>query len=293
MNREPKRRRLPSHGTVIACVALFLSLCGSGYAASRLADGVKVTCSASKSHKRVACSVVGTAVGTRGPQGPKGPIGTDGPPGPKGASGTDGNNGSPGGDGPTVFTQQPAYAADPTNMNTYLTAFSGPTPNRFGEEQFTVAEDTAVDNDRQSSVYIPLESTSQVGGTTTHLASVQFCINISPNSNTGYHGTSTVSLDTATVYELDEPKPAGGANTGTAAGPPAYSAPVTLAQQSYSGQVDIDDCPTVAASTPPVVDPTGYLYLELTVGLTTTGASGGQFGTNPIQFGRVTTTFTP
>jgi hypothetical protein len=284
MNPEPKRRRLPSHGTVIAYVALFLAVCGSGYAASRVGGGVKVTCRATRSHKRVACSVVGTTSGPRGPQGPKG---TDG------KNGTNGTNGNPGGDGPTVFTQQPAYAADPTNVSGYLIPFVGPTPNRFGEDQFTVAEDTAVDNDRQNSVYIPLQSTSQVGGTPTHLSSVQFCINISPNTNTSYHGTSTVSLDKATVYELNEPKPAGGANTGTAGSPPAYSAPVTLVQQSFSGQVDIDDCPTVTASTPPAVDPTGYLYLELTVGLTTTGAMSGQFGTNSIQFGRVTTTYTP
>jgi hypothetical protein len=232
----------------------------------------------------VACSVVGTTRGLRGPPGPKGASGTNG---------KNGTNGSPGGDGPTVFTQQPAYAADPTNVSGYLVPTPTPTPNRFGEEQYTIAEDTAKDADRQNSVYIPLQSTSEVGGTAAHLSSVQFCINISPNSNTSYHGTSTVSLDKATVYELNEPKPAGGANTGSAGGPPAFSAPVTLAQQSYTGQVDIDDCPTVTASTPAAVDPTGYLYLELTVGLTTTGAMSSQFGTNYIQFGRVTTTYTP
>ncbi len=74
-----------------------------------------------------------------------------------------------------------------------------------------------------------------------HLSSVQFCINISANTASLYPGKSVVSVDKATVYGVSEPKPAGGAGSGTAGGPPAYSAPVTLLTRSYSGQSQIDD----------------------------------------------------
>jgi hypothetical protein len=228
-----------------AYVALFFAVCGSGYAATRLTGGVKVTCRATRSRKHVSCSVVGTTAGPRGPQGPKGTDGTNG------VNGINGINGAPGGDGPTMFTQAPAL------------------------------------------VDMPLESPSEIGGSTAHVSSVQFCINISGNTNTSYTGGSSVSVDQATVYEAQEPKLAGGAGSGSASGAPAYSAPVPLLQQSYSGQTDIDDCLTASVSTPQAVAPDGYLYLVLTLGLTTDGAKSGQFGTNDIHFDRVTTTFTP
>lgn len=65
-----------AHATVIAYVALFLALVGSGYAAVRIASSapVKVRCSASRRGKRVSCQVVkGSGVGPRGLQGPPGP----------------------------------------------------------------------------------------------------------------------------------------------------------------------------------------------------------------------------
>jgi hypothetical protein len=83
------------HGTVVAWVALFIALGGSGYAAVTIASagGVKVRCSASRGHKKVGCKVVkGSGVG------PQGPRGVQGPPGPTGPSGA------------TTLTEPPGYS---------------------------------------------------------------------------------------------------------------------------------------------------------------------------------------
>jgi hypothetical protein len=283
MDRGPNKRRLPSHGTLIAYTALFLALCGSGYAATQIGGGVKVTCSATRAHKRVSCRVVGVA--SRGPQGPQGPTG---PRGPKGDTGTGGSG------GPTVFTQEPAYSRDGSQPHNFLTAVGSTTPDPYFEGELTYAEDRAVDDDVQNDLYVPLESPSRIAGGVAHISSVQFCINIGTNTNSSYAGQASVSLDKATVYELSEPKPAGGQGSGNSAGPPPYSTRVTLLQQTYMSQTQIDDCPTISAATPPAVNPDGYLVLALTVGLTTSGQDAGtQFGTVPIQLGRVTTTYTP
>ena len=281
-------RRLPSHGTVVAYLALFLVLGGTGYAATQIGNGVKVTCAAQRGHKHVACTVVGkTRPGPRGRTGPRGPTG------PRGLLGPRGPAGASGGDGPAVYTSQPAFTVDPQNQQNFLTPMGPANPNPYLEGQQTVAEDSNPANDLQNDVYMPLLSPSQLGGAALRLSSVQFCVNISPNSNVNYPGTSSVSVDKATVYEINEPKPAGGAGTGAAGGPPAYSPRVAMLQQTYTGQTQIDDCLTASASNPQTVNPNGYLVLAVTLGLTTSGKANNTFGTNYVQFGRVTTTFTP
>lgn len=281
MDREQRKlRRLPSHGTLIAFVALFVALGGAGYAATNIGGGVKVTCKAKHGRNHVSCAVVrGPAVGPRGPRGPQGPPGT------KGASG---------GSGPTTFTQEPAYTVDPSNNPNWLTAIGAPVPNRYLEEQYDIAQDSNPTNDVQNDIYMPLQSPSQIGGGSTHLSSVQFCINISANSNALYSGQSAVSVDKATVYELSEPNPNGGPGSGNSNGPPPYSQRTPLLQQSYTGQTQIDSCLTASTTSPQAIDPNGYLVLAVTLGLTTSGkTNAGYYGTNYVQLGRVTTTYTP
>jgi hypothetical protein len=253
---------------------------------SRLTAGakVKVRCSATQGHKRVACKVVG-----RTGDGPAGP------PGPRGAAGAPGAPGPPGNvlNGPTVLTQSPAYSADPSNNPGYLTPFQTGSPDRYYGQQYTYSADSNPENNLQNDVYMELLSPSEIGGSTMHISSVEFCIDISPNSNVGFHGTSNVSVDKATVYEINEPKPAGGANSGTPGPPLSYSAPVPLLQQSYSGETDINDCLTASTSAPVAIQPGGYLIFAITLGLTDSGTNNSTYGTNYIQFGRVTTTYTP
>jgi hypothetical protein len=74
---------------VVACMALFVCLGGTGYAATRLqAGGHQATLSSAKKHKR-----------HRGPTGPVGPQGLQGLPGAPGAVGPAGARGPAGADG--------------------------------------------------------------------------------------------------------------------------------------------------------------------------------------------------
>jgi Collagen triple helix repeat (20 copies) len=75
--------KLPSPAMIVACVALFAALGGTGYAAGNLVH--KATASAAKAK--------------RGPRGKRGPAGAQGPigaPGPKGATGAEGPQGPKG-----------------------------------------------------------------------------------------------------------------------------------------------------------------------------------------------------
>ena len=71
----------PSPALVIACLALFIALGGTGYAATHLTSGQR-SATASKAPKR----------GPRGPRGPKGPQGLQGVPGTPGAPGKPGSD---------------------------------------------------------------------------------------------------------------------------------------------------------------------------------------------------------
>ena len=239
MDRHQHRKiRLPTHGTAIAYVALFLALAGSGYAAKTVVNAVSSI-------------------------------------------------------GPTVITQPPAYTVDPHNNPNFLTPITTPTPNTYLEGQYTVAEDANPANNLQNDVYTLLQSPSRITGRVAHIKSVQFCINISANSNTNYPGQSSVKVAKATVYEVNEPNPAGGPGSGNANGPPPYGARVPLLQGTFTGLTQVKDCPTITASSPKAINRAGYLVLAVTVALTTSGSQNNTFGTNYVQLGRVTTTYTP
>jgi hypothetical protein len=81
---------MPSPAMVIACVALFVAMGGTGYAATQLANG-EGHAVASKKHKGKRGKR-----GPRGLQGPTGPTGPQGTPGPQGAKGATGATGAAG-----------------------------------------------------------------------------------------------------------------------------------------------------------------------------------------------------
>jgi len=86
-------KRLPSPAMVVACLALFVAMGGTGYAASQLAtDGEQAT--ASKKGKA-------KAKGKRGPAGPTGATGAAGAAGAAGAKGATGATGATGSTGAT------------------------------------------------------------------------------------------------------------------------------------------------------------------------------------------------
>lgn len=116
------RLRLPSPAMVVACVALFMALGGSGYAAARFVH------SAAKHKKSKAPSqktLIGAAVAKyfsahhgqfTGPTGASGPAGATGPTGATGTTGPNGlvgERGERGEVGPTGLASQSASVAGP------------------------------------------------------------------------------------------------------------------------------------------------------------------------------------
>jgi hypothetical protein len=270
------RTRL-NHTSVIAYLALFLALGGTGFAAQQIAHvsrsaPVKVRCSATRSGKHVGCKVVrGSGVGPRGLQGPRGL------PGPSGAPGS------------TTLTEPPAF-----------TVLGSPNPNIGvnGQGEGVNAEWQSNNIYSESTITTPapvtfrmyLLSPSALDGSATHLASVNFCYGLQ-DSSLGPSHDANVSITGATVVEYDEP---GGAPT---SGPiPVYTTPdATL----LSAQLNIttnstgdSSCQTVSAATPQAISSTGYLALEITASFTAP-TSGTPVYQGWLYFGRVTTTYAP
>jgi hypothetical protein len=103
------RRWQPSPAFVLAAIALFVSLGGTGYAVSRTGEPAAGT--ASKS------ATVGVVRGPRGPRGLRGPRGPSGPrglPGPQGNAGPKGDTGPAGLSASLVSDDLPAGTASET-----------------------------------------------------------------------------------------------------------------------------------------------------------------------------------
>jgi hypothetical protein len=91
--------KLPSPAMIVACVALFAALGGTGYAAGDLAH--QATASTAKTKPK------------RGPRGKQGPAGPAGPQGATGAAGAKGATGDKGAQGPKGDTGAPGVAGTP------------------------------------------------------------------------------------------------------------------------------------------------------------------------------------
>jgi hypothetical protein len=253
---------------------------------------VKFRCSATRGGKKVSCTVVkGSGVGPRGLQGPRGVTGKDG---------TNGINGINGATGPTTFTQSPAFVVlVPPAFPTAFSAAGGSYANDSADQQLDDWQGWVASNITTSPVdgtdmwQMPLLSPSQVAGSTAHLGSVQFCIDVSGNSNPAGTFLSDVTVTRASVVELKEPTPA---SQQAAAFPnPPGTTGVTLIDQALS-MTDASNCLTASASTPQAVDPSAYLVLRVTLNYHAQADStsdGSHEPTSYIWFGRVTTTYTP
>jgi len=103
-------KQLPSPAMVVASVALFVAMGGTGYAATQLVEG-KGTATASKKAKH----------GPRGPKGatgPAGPAGLAGPTGPAGATGPAGPKGATGATGPAGSALAYAHVSSGGTLDT-------------------------------------------------------------------------------------------------------------------------------------------------------------------------------
>jgi hypothetical protein len=262
----------------VACVALFLALGGTGWAAiAQSSTPVKVTCVAMRGHRKLKCVVVKGSAGRPGATGATGKTGPPGPPGPPGPAGPSGG---------TVLTQQPAFTVEPEPAG-YLFAGTYPSAVPYdGDEQFLAYNSSGTNANTPQDLVTPLLSPSSLSGSAVDISSVEFCMNLSPSENSTTGGS--LSLVNATVYEMDEPAPSG-MTPGDSSGPPAYDPPTTLIQQSFTGETDVKGCLTASPPTPAVVAPGGYLLLDLTVEFTQSDKT----AQNYVQLGRVTTTYTP
>lgn len=79
------KRSIPSPAMVVACIALFVGMSGTGYAATQLASGSGPATASKKAKKG--------ARGKQGRQGKQGPVGPAGPTGPRGPQGNEGQRG--------------------------------------------------------------------------------------------------------------------------------------------------------------------------------------------------------
>jgi hypothetical protein len=316
------RARL-THGTAVAYLALFLALGGSGYAATRLGghskggpvaqaargSKLKVHCTATNGGKRVKCVAVTGVV--RGPQGPQGPKGSQGPPGKNGNSTTGGGT-----SGNTVLTQAPAYAGSSVTATTCSGLDSG---GRFGSvavssweqtQSWSATSNCATGNGEpptstlyketgiaytDNEVFLTyLLSPSEVDGSATHLASVQFCYGVGgTTAGSGSEAqTDTMTITRANVYEIDEPA---AASAGTGAPPYKHE---LLADKTFSLSSG-NNCATLKPPTPAAIDSAGYLLFQVFVTFHASAgywpSTAGQVNTaaGHLTLGRITTTYSP
>ena len=99
------KRSIPSPALVIACVALFVAMGGTGYAATQLTAGQE------------GATVSKKGKGKRGPAGPAGPKGDQGPRGLTGAQGPKGDTGPAGTNGTNGANTSSAFASNAAVIN--------------------------------------------------------------------------------------------------------------------------------------------------------------------------------
>jgi hypothetical protein len=270
-----------SHTSVIAYLALFLALGGTGFAAQQIAQAaksppVKVRCSASRSGRRVACAIVrGKGVGPRGAQG---------------VPGKPGAPGAPGAAGSTALTAAPSYTPLYTQISNPLVGVNNISSDPTGQlewQRMNVYSGSVVSTPATVPFETFLLSPNELDGSADHISSVDFCYGIQDSTI----GSATLSITRLTVIELTEPDgPANGAQP-VYTTPPAqvFDQPVNLGG-SATGQTN---CVKVAASGAPVaIAPGGYLALkvQLTFAAPTAPKS---YNQGWVYFGRISTTYSP
>ena len=270
-------RKFPlRHGTLVAYVALFIALGGSGYAATRIASiagssPVKVRCSATRAGKRVNCKVVkGSGAGPRGQQGPPGRNGAAGPTtysGPPAFTFVEQTPGVPASSSVSVNFGQ--LHNDEWQNIALFTSFKRHPCERAGAADPADA-DQRPDRVRRLDIALllgqlllrrsagPTDPTSEQ---LTHIALVEYVENNVPTDTFQPPAYTTV---------------------------PLWSAPITNAAPATSSGAG--GCVTFGPSSPVAIQPNGFLALWITPSYS---APDSDTGGVQVSFGRITTTFGP
>jgi hypothetical protein len=271
-----------SHTSVIAYLALFLALGGTGFAAQQTAhvagsSPVKVRCSATRSGKHVGCKVVkGSGVGPRGPRGPQG------------------NTGNNGASGPTTYSDPPAFTfVEQTPGVPPSSAVSVTTGELHNGEQYQnialytqASQDISATAPGEPILQTYVNGPTEFDGSPVRFYGASFCY----GGQLSIHPTTEQLTHVALVEEVENngPVPPGTAQ------PPAYtpvtvwSAPITNAVAASSDGAG--GCMSVGPSSPVAVQPNGMFALWFTSSYT--APSSDTVGVQ-ITFGRITTTFGP
>lgn len=222
--------------------------------------------------------------GMTGARGPTGPRGSQGLPGKTGPTGNTGPQGPPGPSGPTTLTTQPTwFARQRVSISGHTISCAPDTYERdFRLLDCTYPSNAAADPSGNDAVQTSLLSPSRLSGTAVRLSQVQFCYATRSSSDT--NGKAGFSISHAYVIEFDEPTA-----TPTSSAPGGYTKS-TLLNQSLSIGLDKAGCRTVTLSSPPLISPTGWLVLRLSV---SEHAPGSGYPAFHLYLGRITTTYTP
>ena len=284
-----------SHGNVVAYLALFIALGGTGWPATQgggrrdasvhqaRTPPLKVRCSANRDGRRVSCRVLEGKL-----TGPPGPAGRPGPPGPPGPSTS----------GQTIVTQAPAFTRTPAGTFPWADDSGGSSDGGEQQEWIAYAPIAATATASQTTLDLALLSPSQLTGEPQSLDSVEFCYGEVDNSNPGAPSSDSASLaiTSAAVQELEEPVTSGPAPpltpvTNTTPEAPPYSPAVSLIDTDFNLN-NAYGCETVTPSAPAAIEETGYLELVLTLSFTASPYIGtGNYPDATLSLGRVTATY--
>jgi hypothetical protein len=276
------------HATIVAYLALFVAILGTGFAAGRLTNGRsarRTVALESASHRH------------KSRRGPRGPRGFTGAPGQRGPKGDQGDTGGTGPSGPTVFSTGPAWS-DRSTSGTGSgapctgTSLYGPTVKNWQGEDYDEFDQCspgtaghAVDQ-----LWMPIAGDSELSGSAQHLSSVRICYFLV--DVTGGITLDKIDLVQQSLPSVSDPSNATGANPGGGFAPNGGTLTTLTSATVPAGTPDakgyVAACPTITFSpAAPAVDPNGTLMLQLQL------SHGWNSYNAYVMLGRVTYTFTP
>jgi hypothetical protein len=294
------------HATVVAYLALFVALGGTGFAATSLH-------SSGGALRSNHAQTVAHAASARGRRGPRGFRGRTGPRGPAGARGSKGDSGATGPSGPTTISVDPTWRRI-SSLSTTGNVKGIDSPANTYANQTALVQGFAVTDGRQTyqefdeccsantaeytdHLEMPIFSPAVLSGSAQHVTSVRICYSILTYGVSTYIAPDTLSVEQIAQPTISVPASATTAYPGQNVWVPQGATATQLASDSITAPAPtstatnytaVQDCPTLSLQTP-AINTNGGLYLDLAV----EHASGGTGQVSNMLLGRVTYTLSP